>query len=55
MLFTLQHIIGTPLLVQGLVEQPGKDMSLKVQKDVVMKHTAPFPSMLYPSYLINFL
>ncbi|CAL5204529.1 unnamed protein product [Lathyrus oleraceus] len=29
---------------KGLVEQPGKDMSLKVQKDVVMKHTAPFPN-----------
>jgi hypothetical protein len=47
------NIIVTPLPGQGL-EQPGKELSLKVQKDVPMKRPAPLPSMLYSSYLLNF-
>lgn len=37
--------IITRLPVQG-VEQPDKDSSLKVQKDVAMKHPAPPPCVL---------
>lgn len=49
------HNITTCLPGQG-VEQPDKDMSLKVQKDVVMKHPASLPCMYaLLSYLLNFL
>jgi len=41
----------TYLFARQGVEQPDKDSPLKVQKDVVMKHSAPLPSMHYSSYL----
>jgi hypothetical protein len=50
----LFYIVATSLSGQGL-EQPSKDLPLKVQKDVAMKHSSPFPSMHYPFYLLNFI